>query len=214
MLLDSKYAGEPTFALCQEHRWQYIIVFKEGSMPAVFAEFETLKAQTPEHTRQLDHEGAQQRYHWVNDIDYHGRELHVLECLETRDAETNRWVWLSSLRLNAKNSPQIANAGGRQRWKIENQGFNIQKNGGYNLEHAYSEDPQGMKNFYTLLQLGHLLGQLLEHGSLIKSVLFKRYGSLRDFTQELLEHLRHRGTTKSEYKALLATAYQIRLDSS
>lgn len=138
----------------------------------------------------------------------------MLECLETRDAETNRWVWLSSLRLNAQNSPQIANAGRRQRWKIENQGFNIQKNGGYNLEHAYSEGPQGMKNSYILLQLGHLLGQLLEHGSLIKPILFKCYGSLRDFTQELLEHLRHRGTTVSEYRALLATAYQIRLDSS
>ena len=27
--------------------------------------------------------------------------------------------------------------GGRLRWKTENAGFNVQKNGGYNMEHAY-----------------------------------------------------------------------------
>ena len=53
-------------------------------------------------------------------------------------------------------------------------------------------------------------------GNSAKQALSKRYGSLRDFTQEILEHLRHRGTTgsESEYKALLATVHQIRLDSS
>jgi len=214
VLLDSNYAGEPTFALCQKLKWQYIIVLKQGAMPALFDEFETLKAHTPEQTRKAVYNGAQQNYHWVNDVDYNGRKLNVLECVETRRNQSTPWVWLSSFRLNANNGVQIANIGGRQRWKIENQGFNMQKNGGYNLEHEYSEDYNAMKNFYILLQLGHMLSQLLEHGNLIKPVLFKLYGSLRDFTQELLEELRHRGTSASELEALLAVEYQIRLDSS
>jgi len=214
VLLDSLYAGEPTMALCHKHGWQYIIVLQDGSMPAVAAEFQTLKAQTPEQTRHVHHDGAAQVHHWVNDIDSDHRKLHLLECFETRGEQTTRWVWLSSIRLNANNCPKIANAGGRQRWKIENQGFNTQKNGGYNLEHAYSQDYNAMKNFYTLLQLGHLLSQLMEHGSLLKPVLHKLYGSVRDFTQTLLEHLRYHGTTQAEHRALLAKAYQIRLDSS
>ncbi len=214
VLLDSKYAGEPTFALCQKHRWQYIIVFKDGSMPATFAEFETLKKLTPKQTRQAVYDGAPQSHHWVNDIDYNGRKLHVLECVETRGRQTTRRVWISSFRVTAKNCVKLANAGARQRWKIENQGFNIQKNGGYNLEHAYSEDYTGMKNFYVLLQLGHMLSQLMEHGSLIKPVLQKLYGSLRDFTEALREEFRHHGTSESDYEALLAGAYQIRLDTS
>ena len=213
-LFDSKYAGEPTFALCHKHRWQYIITFKEGSMPAVFAEFETLKKLTPKQTRQAVYDGAPQRHHWVNDIDYNGRKLHVLECVETRGRQTTRRVWISSFRVTAKNCVQLANAGGRQRWKIENQGFNIQKNGGYNLEHAYSQDDTAMKNFYVLLQLGHMLSQLMEHGSLIKPVLQKLYGSLRDFTEALREEFRRHGTSESDYEALLAAAYQIRLDTS
>ncbi|RLC74380.1 MAG: hypothetical protein DRJ03_17950 [Chloroflexi bacterium] len=39
----------------------------------------------------------------------------------------------------------LANEGGRLRWKIENEGFNVQKNGGYGLEHAYTRDLRGLK---------------------------------------------------------------------
>jgi hypothetical protein len=213
-LLDSKYAGDPTFALCRKHRWQFMITFKEGSMPATFAEFETLKEHTPKQKRHVEYDGRPQTHHWVNDIDYKGRKLHVLECVETHGRQRTRRVWICGMRITAKNCVQLANAGGRQRWKIENQGFNTQKNGGYNLEHPYSLDYTAMKNFYVLLQLGHTLSQLMEHGSSVKPVLQKLYGSLRDFTEALREEFRHYGTSESDYEALLAAAYQIRLDTS
>jgi hypothetical protein len=41
-----------------------------------------------------------------------------------------------------------ADQGGRIRWKIENEGFNAQKNGGYELEHGYTKDPNAAKIFY------------------------------------------------------------------
>jgi hypothetical protein len=46
---------------------------------------------------------------------------------------------------------RLANQGGRLRWKIENEGFNVQKNSELNMEHAYSEDPVARKVFYLLL---------------------------------------------------------------
>jgi hypothetical protein len=51
---------------------------------------------------------------------------------------TNRSVCLD-------NVVPLANEGGRLRWRIENEGFNVQKNGGYNLEHAYTKNEHGMK---------------------------------------------------------------------
>jgi hypothetical protein len=39
------------------------------------------------------------------------------------------------------------------RWKIENEGFNVQKRGGYELEHAYTNHPNSAKVFYFLLQI-------------------------------------------------------------
>ena len=46
--------------------------------------------------------------------------------------------------LHAKEFPnflEISNHGGRLRWKIENEGFNVQKNGGFGLEHPTAETP-------------------------------------------------------------------------
>ncbi len=111
---------------------------------------------------------------------------------------------------------QIAMKGGRCRWTIENQGFNLQKNSELHLEHAYSTDPDRLQAYYSLLQLAHLMLQLLERGSLLRH-LAQRYGktplalfgSLKNIARRLLDELRH---------ALLPVepcpALQIRLDSS
>jgi len=214
VLLDSLYAGKPVFDLCKKYGWKFIVVFKEGSMPALFQEFEALRNASPENALEVEREVEHQTCRWVNDIEYEGHKLNVLECVKTDPDGTTRFVWLTNIRITRKNCVEIANSGGRQRWKIENPGFNTQKNGGYNLEHVYCEDYNGMKNFYILLQLGHLLSQLMEHGNLLKPVLLKLYGSLRDFTEELREELRRSGTSAREYAELLAKAFQIRLDTS
>lgn len=51
---------------------------------------------------------------------------------------------------------------GRMRWKIENEGFNTQKRKGYNLEHQFSKDYQGIKTHYYLIQIGHMISQIME----------------------------------------------------
>src|SRR5260370_24563402 len=61
----------------------------------------------------------------------------------------------------------MARKGGRYRWKIENEGFNRQKNSGLNLEHVYSNDPEKWKAYYYLLQIAFVITQLLERGSLL-----------------------------------------------
>jgi hypothetical protein len=54
------------------------------------------------------------------------------------------------------------------RWKIENEGFNVQKKGCFGLEHAYTNHPNSAKVFYFLLQIAHLLAQLLYKANLLK----------------------------------------------
>lgn len=58
--------------------------------------------------------------------------------------------------------------GSRLRWKIENEGFNVQKNGGCGPEHAYTQNATAVKVFYFLLQIARLLIQLMTHGSLFR----------------------------------------------
>jgi hypothetical protein len=62
-------------------------------------------------------------------------------------------------------------AGGRLRWKIENEGFNMQKNNGYEVEHKFCEKSyNGLQNYYTVLQLAHAINQFIELGKFITEI--------------------------------------------
>ncbi len=53
---------------------------------------------------------------------------------------------------------------GRKIWKIENEGFNIQKNGTFEIGHLYSKDSTAIKVHYLMIQIAHIIRQLLEKG--------------------------------------------------
>ena len=48
------------------------------------------------------------------------------------------------------------------RWAIENKGFNAQKNHGFNICHLFSRNCTGMKNHYYLIQVGHMIAQVMD----------------------------------------------------
>ena len=72
-------------------------------------------------------------------------------------------MWIVSFEITDKNSKEIIYFG-RQRWRIENEGFNIQKNGTFDIEHKYSYNYNAMKAHYFFIQFAHTIKQLLENG--------------------------------------------------
>ena len=217
LCLDGLYANRVALSICREYRWKYFITFKEGSLPTVWKEYQSLKELTPDNsTTHTTDDGKGQAFRWVNDLNYvddQGREqrFNVLECQETTGKTTTRFVWLTNFKLADHNVVQLANRGGRCRWKIENEGFNIQKNGGFNLEHAYSRGSWQIKNFYVLMQIAHMILQLLERGSLLSTDCKRLFGSLRNLTRRFAESIRNRLIPLA---ALRPSAIQIRLDTS
>ncbi len=115
---------------------------------------------------------------------------------------------------------EVATRGGRARWREENEGFNTQKNSGLNLEHAYSHTCWA--SYYFLLQIAHLLLQLVEKGSLLRHLAQEQgkrsalelYGSLKNMAQRLLESLRYWHWPEEAFDRARAGGIQIRLDSS
>lgn len=133
-------------------------------------------------------------YQWLGKVRHWDGQRHfnILACQQTTDEKSNcHYVWQLSdgLVLNRQTIEEIANHGGRCRWKIENEGFNTQKNGGYQLEHPYSTDEVSMKCWNELLDIAHILRQLIEKGSLI---CLASLGSLANLGKRLFEHLRYR----------------------
>ena len=69
--------------------------------------------------------------------------------------------WLISIRITRKNAEKIARAG-RKHWKIENEGFNRQKNWQGDITHACNHDATAMKNHYLMAQISDMIKQLYE----------------------------------------------------
>jgi hypothetical protein len=229
LTMDGLFAGGPTFDLCQRYGWKFMIVLKDSDLPSVNSEFEALVKLQPEN-RLLWTTGkkaeTKQQFRWVDDIPYidsNKKEhvLSVLECNETKPGKdetkgTTKFKWVTNCKINTKNVIALANDGGRIRWKVENEGFNVQKNGGYALEHAYTKDLTAAKIFYYVLQIAHMLAQLIEKSSLLKKAFPKGFGSTKNLSFRLLEAWRNARLTKNDIDAILHAHFQIRfsLDSS
>jgi hypothetical protein len=224
LLLDGLFAGGPTFSICDQHRWKYIIVLQEKDLSSVQEQFNALLDFFPENHLQF-HPANQyhthQDFHWVNDIEYVDSEdiehtVSVIRCLETKpdsktgELKTTRFKWITNFNIKATNVIELSNEGGRLRWKIENEGFNVQKNGGYALEHIYTHDPVSAKVFYLLLQIAHTIALLIQYGSLFQKAFPTGVGSAKNIAWRLLEAWRNVRLSTYQIHCMLDSRVQIR----
>jgi hypothetical protein len=70
------------------------------------------------------------------------------------------------------------------------------------------------KVFYFLLQITHLIFQLIEKGSLFRKAFPNGLGSLKNIAFRLLEAWRNLRLSPSGFQQLYSGCYQIRFDSS
>jgi hypothetical protein len=225
---DGLFACGEGLAIARDHNAAFVYTFKPGRLPAVWQDFQALLAMCPlQRVEVATPQKVEQIYRWVDEVSYtdsHGRSwsFTAIQCDEKdADGTRSRWAWVTQLPVNARTVVEVATKGGRQRWHIENQGFNTQKTSELNLEHAYSHGKQWAA-YYYLLQIAHLLLQLLEKGNLLrrlaqeqgKRTAVQLYGSLKNMAQRLLESVRYQHWPESVYDSEQARRIQIRLDSS
>jgi hypothetical protein len=226
LLMDGLYACKEVFDICKENFWSFIIVFKKGSIPTLWEKACDTVQSHPNNQLVTSDEKREQRFSWAHHLSHEGRIVHAIFCKETKTKEQadKTFVWLTDLRPNEGNVAELANRGGRARWKIENEGFNVQKNNDYDLEHVYGHHPNAWKNYYELLQIAHLImqltccsdlcGKLQRHIGVNGPIrpFRKYYSSIKDFVICL------RGAFRHLRFSLLATTLpgniQIRFDTS
>lgn len=224
--LDGLFACGPVFQRCHDYNWRYVIVLKEEGLPSVYNEFVGLAKLQPEgrlKERIVKPVEINRNFHWVDGIEYcdsKGREhfLNVIELHETKpeggQPKATRFMWLTDLSINQGNVRALARNAGRDRWKIENQGFNSQKQGGFALEHLYSHDYTSAKVFYFLLQMAHLFFQLMVAGNLLRKYFPRGFGSLKNFAERLREAWRNGLLHEQVLPLLDLLSIQIRFDTS
>ena len=154
---DALYACEPVIDLCRENKWGYILRLKEERMKLLGEEVKGL-----EKAEVIDKETM----YW-NNISYgevqFEKEANVIKHHEKKKEKVTEFMWITSFRITEKNKGELVYYG-RQRWRIENEGFNVQKNGTFDIEHIYSMNYNAMKVHYFFIQFAHTIRQLLEKG--------------------------------------------------
>jgi len=172
ILADSLYPSQQFFEICKNNEWNFIVTLKDGKLPSVWAEALSLLeiSKNNHRTENLtnSNDSIHRDYSWVNKIEYHGYFLSWVRCIEQVEkkksgkVKTCQFVHITDLPVMYDDVTKISQTA-RLRCNIENQGFNTQKNHGYNLKHKYSRTNQNAsKNYYQCLQIGHLLNQLVE----------------------------------------------------
>lgn len=189
LLADGLYPNQTFMDTCRNNGWAYIAVLKDDSLKTLQEDIADIENK---HRCQLECTTAtakgqvftNQKYRWIDaPLTYKGNTVYWFSCTETitrydahkqlldeQDTPTI-FVWLGSQPVTQTNVRQLS-AAGRNRWTIENEGFNTQKNGGYCLGHKFARtNTNSYRNYYQCLQLAHLISQLTEHSLTIATML-------------------------------------------
>ena len=174
---DGLYVTKNVLQICKEYHWDYIIRYKEGSASSIAKEYRAL----PE-KETIGTDIEYQNKIMFNEFDVNLIYYREKRRIKGKEKETE-FAWITSIEITKSNAKKIVNAG-RNRWKIENQGFNRQKHWQGNIEHACSFNERAQKNHYLLEQIADFMKQLYEHFFLEKNGIKKLQ---KNISSELLQ---------------------------
>jgi hypothetical protein len=170
LLADGLYPNKTVFDICENYGWSFIITLKDGSLKTFQEEVGLLMGTSRKRSvcKADRFTRTTQEYRYLNNVGYGGRDFSWVECRETiyslkgNPPVENRFVYITNISQSNETVVETADKG-RLRWKIENEGFNTQKNLGFELAHKFSRTSYtAMQNYYRLMQIAHMIVQLVE----------------------------------------------------
>ena len=203
---DALYVNKKIINYCEKFSWKYFINYKEKSAPSIQEKFDSIKfdylESTKVHNFKKNNKIITQNISYANKIKYKNHYINILENIETtvqtypkkKDKNNNPEIktdkktfkYITNFNLTDDNIITLINNGGRQRWKIENQGFNEAKTKGYKLEHPYSKNLDYAKIYISYLLLAKMLNQLFERGIITKKQIEKEFRTYKELTENML----------------------------
>ncbi len=179
---DALYPNNTVFNICKDYNWKFIITLKDGNLKTVWEEIEILnrinESLTSETVKRKPKLLITEEYKGFQNIEYKKHKLNIVEAVitetdvnDTNNKTNKRFVHVSNFELSKTKLQEISYEG-RLRWKIENEGFNEQKNTGYNMQHKYSRSSfTASQNYYQCLQIAHIINQLTYKVKIISNLI-------------------------------------------
>lgn len=214
ILADGLYPNKTVFNICRESNWKFIITLKDGNLKTFQQEVKLLEGihKQRDVNRADKTTRTELTYKYLNNIEYEGYNYSWALCEENKTRlsdklqEKQRFVYITNIFQTSDIVISTAD-GGRLRWKVENQGFNIQKNLGYELEHKYSRTSYtAMQNYYQLLQIAHMINQFVEISSGIVDLMSEHSKqTIKALWKDLIAYLKSISYTQEQLLIFLSS---------
>ena len=193
---DGLYATTPIINICNMNNWFYIFNLKPDRLKEINDTFEG--------NIKLFNETNKENYFLSSNIGFNNNLINVFKYVETKNNKITTFRYISNLQINNDNIDKIVQLG-RNRWKIENEGFYTQKNRTFDITHLNSRNDNSMKCHYYFIQFAHTIRQLLEQGNLLTK-------SLNLKIKEVSAYLLNALTSTISDLNNLQTNFQLRFD--
>ena len=190
------YASGPFIKLCLDNNWDYIFRLKSDRLKTVNQDFDGIIS--------IDSGSYHKNYYIVKDYHYNKYKFNIIRFIEyNQNIDNKTFTFITNLVVTDNNIKTLISMG-RRRWKIENNGFNNQKNILFNISHMCSLDYNAMKAHYLFIQFAHTIRQLLDFGS---NLVLSFEGKLKEISFAILSEL-----TSSHVNVYLNHNFQLRFD--
>lgn len=200
LLLDGLYPNKPVLDICRKNKWKYNIVLKDKSLKSVQEVIQDMILSKEyfqyNEVNTISRNNYHSKFTVIRNVKYKDHHFNVVETIvtkthvKTKEKEITKFVHITNIETEQANISKISNAG-RLRWKIENEGFNNQKNSGYNLQHKFSRTSfNAAKNYYQLLQIADIINQLVYKLNKIKKILTEYDLTTKSILELILSYLK------------------------
>lgn len=174
---DGLYATTPIINICKKYHWLFIFNLKPDRLRDINNTFE-------ENIKLLN-ETNKANYFLSSNIEFNNNLINVFKYNEIKKSKTTIFRYISNIKMDNDNIEMVVQLG-RNRWKIENEGFYTQKHRTFDITHLNSRNDNSMKCHYYFIQFAHTIRQLLELGNLLtKSLKLK----IKEVSANLLKSL-------------------------
>ena len=141
--------------ICKQNHWKYIFNLNDR-LRTVFKDFNDYI--------ECFNDCSIENYFLDNNYKYKNHKFNIIKFTESKKKKTTNFHYITNLKVTNNNIKKIVCLG-RNRWKIENQGFYSQKHRTFDITHLNSRNDTALKNHYFFIQFAHTIRQLLEKGN-------------------------------------------------
>jgi len=197
ILTDDLHCHQPLCELLTEHELHFILTCKPESHQGLYEELallERLEGAVCSKTVRRWNGRYYERlvYRWAEKLPLRKTAdtvwvnwCEVTIVNETTGKQLYHCSWATDHEIDERCVEEIV-ADGRSRWKVENEGFNVLKNRGYNFEHNYGHGQQHLSALLlTLLLLAFLFHTALDLTCLAYQGVRRELGARRTFFNDL-----------------------------